>query len=96
MEVENSNIKKGTLMTAPPKALCCNVQSGPIRINFYLALRSLRATQRSVLRHIVNPPLRKQPQRCVVLRSTSVDAGASLGASLRKLASEAGAVCVHS
>ena len=26
------------------------------RINFYLALRSLRATQRSVLRHIVNPP----------------------------------------
>ena len=28
--------------------------------------------------------------------STSVDAGASLGASLRELASEAAAVCVHS
>ena len=27
---------------------------------------------------------------------TSVDAGASLGASLRELASEAAAVCVHS
>ena len=30
------------------------------------------------------------------IRITSVDAGASLGASLRKLASEGGAVCVHS